>query len=413
MNFPLFISQRLIKGHPHKSSISRPIIKIAVSAIAIGIVMMLIAIGTGIGLKQNIRDKVAAFNGHIQVLNFDQNNSNVSLVPLDKNQEFYLESPPMKGVVHRQAVILKAGVIRTSETFEGIIAKGVGSDFNWKLFDDILVEGSIPNYKDELNNEVLISKTLAKALKLSLGDQCNAFFLKDESSQSLPNQRRFTVSGIYDSGFDEFDKSYIMLDIRHLQRINRWNENQVGLIEVFIDDFDSLDSYADTIYKQSSSQLDVRTVKDRYFTIFEWIELFDFNIALIIGIMILVGGINIVTALLVLVLEKTNTIGVLKALGASNWTIRKIFIYQAIYLVIRGLFWGNVIGLSLLGVQYFFRLIQFPNPKEYFMSYIPVSISLSDILFLNIGIVIISFGMLLVPSFVVSKISVIKSIKFD
>jgi lipoprotein-releasing system permease protein len=276
-----------------------------------------------------------------------------------------------------------------------------------------LVEGSIPNYKDELNNEVLISKTLAKALKLSLGDQCNAFFLKDESSQSLPNQRRFTVSGIYDSGFDEFDKSYIMLDIRHLQRINRWNENQVGLIEVFIDDFDSLDSYADTIYKQSSSQLDVRTVKDRYFTIFEWIELFDFNIALIIGIMILVGGINIVTALLVLVLEKTNTIGVLKALGASNWTIRKIFIYQAIYLVIRGLFWGNVIGLSLLGVQYFFRLIQFPNPKEYFMSYIPVSISMSDILFLNIGIVIISFGMLLVPSFVVSKISVIKSIKFD
>jgi lipoprotein-releasing system permease protein len=204
-----------------------------------------------------------------------------------------------------------------------------------------------------------------------------------------------------------------MLDIRHLQRINRWNENQVGLIEVFIDDFDSLDSYADTIYKQSSSQLDVRTVKDRYFTIFEWIELFDFNIALIIGIMILVGGINIVTALLVLVLEKTNTIGVLKALGASNWTIRKIFIYQAIYLVIRGLFWGNVIGLSLLGVQYFFRLIQFPNPKEYFMSYIPVSISMSDILFLNIGIVIISFGMLLVPSFVVSKISVIKSIKFD
>jgi lipoprotein-releasing system permease protein len=174
----LFISQRLIKGHPHKSSISRPIIKIAVSAIAIGIVMMLIAIGTGIGLKQNIRDKVAAFNGHIQVLNFDQNNSNVSLVPLDKNQEFYLESPPMKGVVHRQAVILKAGVIRTSETFEGIIAKGVGSDFNWKLFDDILVEGSIPNYKDELNNEVLISKTLAKALKLSLGDQCNAFFFK-------------------------------------------------------------------------------------------------------------------------------------------------------------------------------------------------------------------------------------------
>lgn len=383
------------------------------SAIAIGIVMMLIAIGTGLGLKQNIRDKVAAFNGHIQVMNFDQNNSNVSLVPLDKNQEFYLQSPPMEGIEHLQAVLLKAGVIRTSETFEGIIAKGVGSDFNWKLFDDILVEGSIPNYSDELNNEILISKTLAKALKLNLGDQCNAFFLKDESSQSLPNQRRFTISGIYDSGFEEFDKSYILVDIRHLQRINRWDEQQVGLIEIFIDDFDRLDSFADTIYNQTSSQLDVRTIKDRYFTIFEWIELFDFNIALIIGIMILVGGINIVTALLVLVLEKTNAIGILKALGASNWTIRKIFIYQSIYLVVRGLFWGNLIGLSLLGIQYYYRLIQFPNPKEYYMAYIPVSISVSHILLLNIGIVVISFGMLLIPSYVVSKISVIKSIKFD
>jgi len=408
----LFISQRLIKGHPDKSSISSPIIKIAVSAIAIGIVMMLIAIGTGLGLQHNIRQKVAAFNGHIQLLNFDQNNSNVSLYPIDKQQKFLTENS-IEGIEHTQAVILKAGVIRTKETFEGIIAKGVGSDFNWSLFKDMIVQGSIPDFKGTLNEEIVISKTLANSLELKLGDQCNAFFLKEESSGSLPNQRRFTISGIYDSGFEEFDSSYIFVDIRHLQRINRWDENQVGLIEVFIDDFKQLDLYADSIYKQSSSQLDVRTLRDRYYTIFEWIDLFDFNIALIIGIMILVGGINIVTALLVLVLEKTNTIGVLKALGASNWTIRKIFIYQAIYLVLRGLFWGNLIGLSLLAIQYYYRLIRFPNPKEYYMAYIPVSISAIDIALLNIGVVIISLAMLLIPSYVVSKISPIKSIKFD
>lgn len=409
----MFISRRLIKGHPHKSSISSPIIKIAIAAIAIGITMMLIAIGTGLGLKHHIRAKVAAFNGHIQVLNFDQNNSNISLYPIDKRQDFYQQPTLVDGIEHIQVVILKAGVVRTASTFEGIIAKGVGIDYNWDPIQEILVEGGIPNYNSELSDEVLISKTLANALELKVGDKCSSFFLKDEEQHSLPNQRKFTISGIYDSGFEEFDKSYVFVDIRHLQRINKWEDYQVGLFEVFIDDFDRLEEYADMLYEQSSSQLDVRTVKDRYYTIFEWIELFDFNIALIIGTMIVVGGINIVTALLVLVLEKTNTIGVLKALGASNWTIRKIFIYQASYLILRGLFWGNLIGLGLLGVQYYYRLIKFPNPEEYYMAFVPVSISISDILFLNIGVMLVSVAMMLIPSYVVSKITAIKSIKFD
>lgn len=413
MKLSLFISRKLIKGHPYKSSISSPIIKIAISAIAIGIVMMLIAIGTGLGLQQHIRDKIAAFNGHIQVLNFDQNNSNVSLYPIDLQQEFYLNPNLIKGVEHVQAVILKAGVIRTSETFEGIIAKGVGTDFNWELFKEMLVDGSLPDYRDDLSNEVLVSSTLAKALNIGVGDQLSSFFLKEASDYSLPNQRKFKVSGIYESGFDEFDKSYVIVDIRQLQRINRWNSNQVGLFEVFIDDFDQLDTYADVIYEQTSSQLDVRTIKDRFYTIFEWIELFDFNIALIIGIMILVGGINIITALLVLVLEKTNMIGILKALGATDWTIRKIFIYQSIYLILRGVFWGNLIGLTLLGLQYNFRWLKFPNPEEYYMSYVPVTISLSTVFFLNSGLILVCLAMLLIPSYVVTKISVITSIKFD
>lgn len=409
----MFISRRLIKGHPHKSSISSPIIKIAISAIAIGVVMMLIAIGTGLGLQHHIRDKVAAFNGHIQVLNFDQNNSNVSLFPIDQGQDFYMNPSLVEGVQHIQAVILKAGVIRTTETFEGIIAKGVGEDYNWEPLREMLIEGVLPNYSQGLSNEVLISRTLANVLELKVGDHCSSFFLKEESQQSLPNQRKFIISGVYESGFEEFDKSYVFVDIRHLQRINRWEENQVGLFEVFIGDFDKVDQYADDLYEKTSSQLDVRTVKERYYTIFEWIELFDFNIVLIISIMILVGGINIVTALLVLVLEKTNTIGILKALGANNWAIRKIFIYQASYLILRGLFWGNIIGLGLLALQHYYRFIKFPNPEEYYMAYVPVSLSLSTILLLNFSVMIISMAMLLIPSYVVSKITAIKSIKFD
>ena len=413
MNLELFIAKRLVKGKQHKSSISAPIIKIAIAAIALGILMMLIAIATGVGLKMKIREKIAAFNGHIQIYNYDNNASDVSVIPVSIQQEFYPNFDLVEGVRHIQAVATKAGIIRTTDTFEGIIAKGVGKDYDWTAFADFLVEGQLPDYTGELNTEVLMSSLMASRLELGVGDTFYTFFLKGEDPSKIPNQRKFMITGIYDSGFEEFDGTYILVDMRHIQRMNQWSEDEVGNFEIFLNDFDAIDEKSEEIYGKTLSNLDTQTIKNKYYKIFEWIGLFDFNIAIIIGIMIIVGGINMITALLVLILERTPMIGILKALGAANWSIRKVFLYNAAYLIVIGLFWGNLLGLGLIWVQDRFRVFKFPNPQEYYIDYIPVYIDLPTILLLNAGVLFLCMLMLLVPSHIITKITPVRAIKFD
>ncbi|MCK0160574.1 ABC transporter permease [Allomuricauda sp. F6463D] len=413
MNLELFIAKRLVTGKEHKISISAPIIKIAIAAIAIGVVMMLIAIATGVGLKNKIREKVAAFNGHIQISNFDNNNSEVSLSPVSINQDFYPEFKNVEGVRHVQAVATKGGIIRTADTFEGMLAKGVGTDYDWSTFKEYLVEGILPDYSGKLNDEVLISSLMANRLQLKVGDSFFSFFLKDGDPSQMPNNRRFKIVGIYDSGFEEFDETYVFVDIRHIQRMNKWEENQVGNFEVFLDDFDQLEEKSNEIYGKTISVLDTQNIKSKYYRIFEWIGLFDFNIALIIGIMIIVGGINMITALLVLILERTQMIGILKALGSANWSIRKIFLYNAAYLIAIGLFWGNLIGLGIIFLQNRYRMFKFPNPEEYYIEYIPVHMDVPTILFLNIGVMLLCLLMLLIPSYIITKITPVKAIQFE
>ncbi len=413
MNLAFYIARRLIRGGDHKISISAPIIKIAVVAIALGVIMMLVAIATGVGLKEKIREKVSVFNGHIQIYNFDNNQSDVSVVPVSLNQDFYPNFDSVEGVAHVQAVATKAGIIRTSDTFEGIIAKGVGPDYQWSVFSEYLIEGRIPDYNAELNDEVLISNLMANRLQLGLGDTFFTFFLRDEDPGKMPNQRRFTVVGIYDSGFEEFDSTYVFADIRHIRRMNRWEDDEVGNFEIFLENFDEIEVKSAEIYGKTLSTLDTQTIMGKYYKIFEWIGLFDFNIAIIIGIMIIVGGINMITALLVLILERTQMIGVLKALGTDNWRIRKIFLYNAAYLIGVGLFWGNLIGLGLIWVQDQYRLFKFPNPKEYYIDYIPVSIDVPTVLILNIGVLFLCLLMLLLPSVIVTRITPVKAIKFE
>ena len=413
MNLELFIAKRLVKGKQHKSSISAPIIKIAIAAIALGILMMLIAIATGVGLKMKIREKIAAFNGHIQIYNYDNNASDVSVIPVSIQQEFYPNFDLVEGVRHIQAVATKAGIIRTTDTFEGIIAKGVGKDYDWTAFADFLVEGQLPDYTGELNTEVLMSSLMASRLELGVGDTFYTFFLKGEDPSKIPNQRKFMITGIYDSGFEEFDGTYILVDMRHIQRMNQWSEDEVGNFEIFLNDFDAIDEKSEEIYGKTLSNLDTQTIKNKYYKIFEWMGLFDFNIAIIIGIMIIVGGINMITALLVLILERTPMIGILKALGAANWSIRKVFLYNAAYLIVIGLFWGNLLGLGLIWVQDRFRVFKFPNPQEYYIDYIPVYIDLPTILLLNTGVLFLCMLMLLVPSHIITKITPVRAIKFD
>lgn len=411
MNFEYFVSKRLISTKQYKSSISAPIIKIAVIAIALGVIMMLVSFATGIGLQDKIRDKIAAFNGHITISNYDNNSSGISITPLSIEQEFYPEFDIVEGVNHVQAVATKAGIIRTETDFEGVLVKGVGADYKWDFFEEFLVAGELPDFNNKLNDEILISEYISNRLGFKVGDKVITYFLRDGNSQN-PLLRAFVIKGVYNSGFQDFDEKFVISDIRHIQRLNKWDENEIGHFEVFIDDFSQINQKGNEIYENTDAFLDTQTIQQQYFSIFEWLDLFDFNIALIIGIMILVAGINMITALLVLILERTQMIGVLKALGSSNWNIRKIFLYNASYLIIKGLFWGNLIGLGMLFGQKYFKFIPL-NPETYYVTEVPIYIGWEYILAVNFGTLLLCMLMLLVPSYIITKTSPVKAIRFE
>ena len=411
MNLEYFIAKRLITAKEYKSSISAPIIKIAIAAIAIGMVMMIVSVATGIGLQQKIREKVSAFNGHIIISNYDNNQSEATLTPIVKNQKFYPKFNSVAGISHIQAVATKAGIIRTEKAFEGIIFKGVGTDYKWDNIQEYLIAGHLPNLSSQLNSEVVISQFLADRLKLKVGDAFNTFFIKENQNQ-LPNIRRLKITGIFNSGFQEFDATYIIGDIRHVQRINKWTPNEIGAFEIFVQDFDQIQEVGEEVYQQTPSNLDSKTIIEKYSYIFDWLLLFDFNIIIILGVMILVATINMVVALLVLILERTQMIGILKALGANNWSVRKIFLYNAFYLILRGLLWGNCIGIGVLLIQKYFGIIQL-NPENYYVNQAPVYFNLGYIAALNLLTVGVCFLVLLIPSYIITKISPIKAIRYE
>lgn len=411
MSLEYFIARRLITAKDYKSSISAPIIKIAISAIAIGIIMMIVSVATGIGLQQKIRDKVSAFNGQIIISNFDNNNSEVTLTPISKKQDFYPNFKSVPEVSHIQAIASKAGIIRTENAFEGIVFKGVGADYDWNNIKEYIVDGKVPDFSKTLNEEVLISRLLADRLNLKVGDNFNTFFIKEEQGK-MPNSRRFKITGIFNSGFQQFDATYIIGDIRHIQRINKWTADQVGAFEVFVKDFDNIKSTGIQVYDQTSSNLDTKTIIEKYSYIFDWLQLFDFNIIIILGVMILVATINMVVALLVLILERTQMIGILKAMGANNWTVRKIFLYNAFYLIVRGLFWGNLIGITILLIQQQFGVVQL-NPENYYVNQAPVYLNWGYIALLNLLTITVCFVVLLIPSYIITKISPVKAIRFE
>lgn len=411
MNLEFFIAKRLVTSKNHKSSISAPIIKIAIAAISIGMIMMIVSVATGIGLQKKIREKVATFNGHIMISNFDSNQSEASLTSISLKQDFYPKFTAIKEVDHIQAIANKAGIIRTPTAFEGIVYKGVGKDYKWDYLKEYLIEGRIPNLSAELNQEIVISQFLANRLNFKLGDSFNTFFMKEEQNK-MPNSRRFKIVGIFNSGFQEFDATYIIGDIRHVQRMNKWQANQIGGFEIYVKDFDKIAQVGDQVYKHIGSTLNSKTIVEKFSYIFEWLQLFDFNILVILIIMIVVATINMVVALLVLILERTQMIGILKALGANNWAVRKIFLYNASYLILKGLFWGNFIGISILLIQDNFGIVKL-NPESYYVTQAPVDINLVYILLLNLLTIVVCSLVLLIPSYIITKISPIKAIRFD
>jgi len=411
MKFEWFVVKRLIKKSDFKNSISAPILKIASIAISIGVIMMLIAFATGLGLQHKIRDKIAAFNGHVTISEFTSNSTYEDFQPVSRDNEFYPDFHTVPSVDHIQATASKYGVIRTEKDFEGVIAKGVGEDYRWDYLDEYLVEGKLPDLSKKYSQEVLISDNIADRLEFQLGDQLIIYFLNNKNSER-PRLLALNIVGIFDSGFKDFDDQFLFIDIEQVQRINKWDEDQVGNFEVFLDDFSSIESSGEEIYAAIDSFLNAETIIDQYPSIFEWLKMFDFNILIIFIVMIAVSGINMITALLVLILERTQMVGIFKALGASNWQIRKMFILQAGYLIIKGLFWGNLIGLGLLFVQKYFGLIKL-DKSTYYVSQAPVYLSLDYILGVNLGVIICCILIMIIPSYLIRKISPVEAIKFE
>lgn len=414
MNLPYFIAGRLIKGRREGTSFSRPINVIAIVAIAMGLAVMIIAVSVLTGFKQQIRDKIVGFGSNIQILNFDSNYS-LETTPISSNQEFIPKIKNMPGIKHVQVFATKAGIIKTSNAIQGVVLKGVGSDFDWEFFKSNMVEGTVFTVTDTgRTNQVIISKKISEMLGLKTGDSFAMYFVQDP-----PRSRKFTISGIYETSLEEFDKMYVFCDISHIRRLNGWEDDQVSGFEIFINDFDRLDDMFQAVrdavgYRlvENETQFKVTSIRMRYPQIFDWLNFQDMNVLIIITLMLLVAGFNMISGLLILILEKTNMIGILKALGTENSTIRKIFLYQAVYLIGKGLLWGNVIGLGLALLQLKTGLITL-DPTSYYIKTVPVNLDPSHILLLNAGTIAAIILMLIVPSQLVSRIAPVKAIKYD
>ena len=273
MKLEYFISKRLATSNEYKSSVSAPIIKIAIVAIAISIIMMLVSVSTGLGLQEKIRDKITSFNGHLTILNYDNNQSEITTVPLSLQQDFYPNFKNVPEVSKIQPFATIAGVVRTPETFEGIVYKGVSTDYDFNFISEYLKEGKLPQFSnDGMSNEILISDYLARRLKLKVGDKMQTYFMKD-SGNKMPYIRSYEIVGIYDSGFKEFDETYVIGDLKHVQRLNKWDENEVGAFEIYVNDFTKINEINTKIYEDIPSDLNSISVTDKYFGIFEWMKL--------------------------------------------------------------------------------------------------------------------------------------------
>ncbi|HEM48723.1 MAG TPA: ABC transporter permease [Caldithrix sp.] len=414
MNLPFFIAQRLIKGRQEGTSFSRPINVIAVIGIAMGLAVMILAVAILTGFKQQIREKIVGFGSNIQIVNFDSNIS-FETAPIKEGQDFIPKIKKIPGITHVQVFATKAGIIKTDKDIQGVVLKGVGSDFDWSYFSSNLIEGDIFKVTDTVRTEkVIISKKISDMLRLRTGDSFAMHFIQDP-----PRMRKFTVNGIYETSLEEFDKMYIFCDIGHIKRLNGWNDDQVSGFEIFIDDFDKLDRMTLAVEQAVGYQIlpdeanvRVRNIRSRYPQIFDWLNFQDLNVIIIIALMLVVAGFNMISGLLILILEKTNMIGVLKALGSEDKTIRRIFLYQAGYLISKGLFWGNLIGIGLALLQMKTGLVSL-DPSSYYIKTVPINLELTHILLLNAGTMTAIIIMLLVPSKLISRISPVKAIKYD
>lgn len=408
MNLEYFISKNIIKGDSHSKKITKPIIRISIIAIALGLIVMIAALSIVGGFQREIRNKVIGFGSHVQITSYDSQ-STYDASPISIEQDFYPSLQDVEGIKHIQVYANKAGIIKTKEDIYGVVVKGVGSDFDWSFFKEKMIAGEPFVVTKQKDNSILVSNHIATKMKLDVGDKMFLYFIQ-ENGQLRPKD--FRVKGIYQTGLEQFDHLYVIADIAHIQKRNGWTDKQVGGFEVLIDNFKDLDKMGVYVYENIDYNLHATTIKEQHSDIFSWLDLQDYNVNIIIILMMVVAVINIISALLILILERTNMIGILKALGMPNWNVRKIFLYNAVYLIIKGLIWGNVIGISLCLIQQQFGILTLPE-ESYYVSQVPIEINVLNLFLLNVGTLFVCVLMLLIPSYVITKISPVKAIRFD
>ena len=417
MNTELFISKRLFFDKANRKHLSQRIIRIALIGISLGLAVMIVSVAVVTGFKNEIRNKVIGFGSHIQLVNYDSNSS-YETQPISNKQPFLGDVERVDGVKYAQPFATKPGMIKTDESIQGIVFKGVDTDFHWGFFEKNLVEGRVPLINDSARvNEIILSKDVSNLLRIELNDKVVVYFINE--NEVTPRMLQLEVCGIYNTEFEEFDKMFILGDIKQIQRLNDWDSNQITGFEVVLNRFDKLDEIEQEIhriiirYRDKDAEI-IRTesITQMYPQIFDWLSILDMNVWIILILMVIVASFNMVSGLLVLILERASMIGVLKAMGSKGWSIRKIFIYLSVFLTGRGMLWGNLIGITIIATQSIFKVIKL-DPSSYYVSYVPMNFSIIHLLFLNLGTIVITFLILIIPSWMISKISPDKTMRFD
>ncbi len=415
MNFPLFIARRIhFSKNENKKKVSKPAVRIALCGIALGLAVMILSLAIVVGFKNEVGRKVMGFGSHIQITSLT-NNKTYDLPPISYSDTLINAINEVPNVSYTQVTATKPAIIKTKTDFQGIVLKSVDENYNWDFFKEYLREGEIPVYNDSTpSNEVLISQKQADALKLKVGDKFICYFIQNDV-----RLRQFTISGIYSTGLADFDKLFVVTDIQHVRMLNNWDNKTATSIEVFVNDLDYLGETSYNIFLATANNFTgnynpyyTRSIQELQPQIFGWLDLLDLNMVVILILMFSVASFTMISGLLIIILEKTTLIGTLKVLGANNWTIRKIFLYQASFLIGKAMLWGNVIGLGIYFIQKYLKVIQL-DPEIYFVDYAPVELIPWQFVALNIGVGIAILAILIIPSYLIAKISPAKSIKFE
>lgn len=408
MKTQAFIASKIIRGAGGQTLYAQPVIRLAIAGMALGVAIMLITVMIVTGFKEQITNKVSGFASHIQLSAYSSG-SELDQTSFPMHQSFIPAIRLLPEVSHLNVYARKAGILKTNTDFEGVVLKGVGQDYDFSYLQEHLVAGKIPALSQtDAVNEVLVSQNLARKLQLKTSDSFLVYFL--ENSKKV---RKFKIAGIYNTGLaEEFDNIYLFCDIRIIQKLNNWEEDEVAGYEIFTSDFKTVDHTASEVYQLSGYNFNSKSIKELYPQIFNWLELQNINVLIIICLMTLVAGINMISTLLIIILDNTLSIGLMKAIGASAGFIRNVYLRVSLYIIVRGLLWGNLIGLSLCALQFYFGIIKLPQ-ESYYVSTVPISFNLIGILMINVTTCVICFIMLLLPSGLISRLSPAKILQFS